>query len=642
MEDRIEMSDEPYSEENAKEEQPIQTDPKPTRTLESATVRFAGDSGDGMQLTGMLFTSSTALRGNDLATLPDYPAEIRAPAGTLPGVSAFQINFASKDIYTPGDKVQTLVALNPAALKVNLPDVERGGTIIVNSDSFNKQSLKLAKYDSNPLEDGTLSSYRVQQIPITQMTHRAVEPAGISSKDADRCKNFLALGIVYWLYDRPVQPTVDWLHGKFKDNPQMGQANELALRAGYNFGLNTEIFQEQYKIEKAHLAPGLYRKIRGNEATALGLIAAARQANKALVYASYPITPASDILHQMSRHKNFGVKTFQAEDEIAAMSAVIGAAYGGALAVTATSGPGMALKTEALGLAVMLELPCVVIDVQRGGPSTGLPTKTEQADLLQAFGGRSGECPVPIIAPQSPSDCFTTCHEAFRIALKYMTPVVVLSEGFLANSSEPWRIPRVEDLPPLEFSHDPPGDPDSFQPYARNEFLARPWVLPGTKGYEHRIGGLEKREGTGNVSYDSENHQRMCEQRATKVAGIVREQKPLQVFGPPEGELLVVSWGGSFGPARAAVERTQRKDAAVSHVHLRFLNPLPQDLGYILKRYKKVLVPELNLGQLLMLIRAKYLVDAVGLNKVQGKPFTITEIEQKIAQLLDLPEESNE
>lgn len=606
--------------------------PKPIEELTSAIVRFAGDSGDGMQLVGTQFTDATALLGNDLATLPDYPAEIRAPAGTLGGVSGFQINFANTDIHTPGDRVQTLVAMNPAALKVNLPDLERGGILIVNSDAFDAGGLKLAGYAGNPLEDGSLASYHLHAIPMSRLTKEVVAPTGLKPRDAERCKNFFALGVTFWLFDRPIEPTIKWLEAKFGSKPEIRQANELALRAGINYGNTAEMFQVHYRIQPAKTSPGIYRKIRGNEASALGLMAAAWQADKKLFYSSYPITPASDILHELVKHKNFGVKVFQAEDEIAAMCAVIGAAYGGAFASTGTSGPGMDLKSEAMGLAVMLELPMVIVNVQRGGPSTGLPTKTEQSDLLQAIGGRHGECPVPILAAQSPSDCFNACFEAFQIAVKYMTPVIVLTDGYLANGSEPWRVPNVDDLPRIEVKH--AIDAEGFHAYARDENLARPWALPGTKGLAHRIGGLEKEDVTGKVSYDPVNHEVMVKLRAAKVAKVVDMIPDQKVLGPPSGDLLVVSWGGTYGTVRTAVERLLAKGRAVAHMHLRHINPLPRNLPEIFSNYKKVLVPELNLGQLRLIIRAQYLVDAKGLSKVQGRPFTVAEIVNTIEQTL--------
>ena len=606
---------------------------KPIEEIPAAIVRFAGDSGDGMQLVGTQFTDATAIFGNDLATLPDYPAEIRAPAGSLGGVSGFQINFASTEVHTPGDSVHTLVAMNPAALKVNIADLEPGGILIVNSDAFDATGLRLAGYTANPLEDGSLNGRRLYSIPMTKLTAEAVAAAGLKHKDAERCKNFFALGVACWLYDRPIAPTLKWLDDKFGSKPEIRQANELALRAGLNYGNTAEMFQVHYRVQPAKQSPGTYRKIRGNEAVALGLMAAAWRAGQKLFYAGYPITPASDILHELVKHKNFGVKVFQAEDEIAAICAAIGGAYGGAFAATGTSGPGMALKTEALGLAVMVELPLVVVNVQRGGPSTGLPTKTEQSDLWQAFGGRHGEAPVPIIAPQSPSDCFYACLEAFQIAVKYMTPVIVLSDGYLGNGSEPWRVPNVEDLPMIPVNHDIQAE--GFQPYARDENLGRPWALPGSKGLAHRIGGLEKENITGQVSYDPMNHEKMVHLRAEKIARVVESIPDQEVLGESAGELLVVSWGGTYGSVRTAVERMQDQGASVSHVHLRYLNPMPANLPQVLRSFEKVLVAELNLGQLRTLLRATYLVDARGLNKVQGKPFSVAEVMSAIRRMLD-------
>ncbi len=585
-----------------------------------------------MQLVGTQFTDATALFGNDLATLPDFPAEIRAPAGSLAGVSGFQINFASSEVHTPGDTIQTLVAMNPAALKVNLADLEKGGTLIVNSDAFDAMGLKLASYASNPLEDGTLAGYQIHKIPMSSLSKDAVVSTGLKPKDAERCKNFFALGVTCWLFDRSLAPTLKWLEAKFGAKPDIRQANELALRAGFNYGNTAEMFQVHYRIQPAKTAPGVYRKIRGNDAAALGLMAAAWRADAKLFYASYPITPASDILHELVKHKNFGVKVFQAEDEIAAMCAAIGGAYGGAFAATGTSGPGMALKAEAMGLAVMLELPMVIVNVQRGGPSTGLPTKTEQSDLFQAMCGRHGECPMPIIAAQSPSDCFYAAFEAFQIAVKYMTPVIMLSDGYLGNGSEPWRVPNIDDLPKIPVNHD--IKPEGFQPYSRDEHMARPWALPGSKGLAHRIGGLEKEDITGKVSYDPMNHEKMVQIRAAKVAKVAESIPDQKVLGPESGELVVVSWGGTYGSIRTAVERMQQEGASVSHVHLRYLNPMPSNLPGILKRFKQVLVPELNLGQLQLLLRANYLVDAKGLHKVQGRPFTVAEVMHKIRIML--------
>lgn len=523
--------------------QSIETEPrKGLIEIENVTIRFAGDSGDGMQLTGMQFTNTSAILGNDISTLPDFPAEIRAPAGSLPGVSGFQINFSSRDIRTPGDGPNVLVAMNPAALKVNLGDLEKSGILIVNSDAFSELNLKKAGYEKNPLEDGSLSAYRLISIPLTDLNLNALKDLGLSKKEADRCKNFFALGMMYWLYDRPLEPTLNWIESKFQKNPTILEANVRALRAGYNYADTTELFTTHYRVRKASLAPGKYRNITGNEATALGFIAASQVAKRPLFYASYPITPASDILHELSRHKNFGIKTFQAEDEIAAMTAAIGASFAGHLGLTGTSGPGVALKSEAIGLAVMTELPVVIANIQRGGPSTGLPTKTEQADLLQAMFGRNGECPVPVLAPATPADCFAMAFEAFRIAVTFMTPVFYLSDGYLGNGSEPWKLPRVEDLPNIDIQFR--TDPEGFHPYLRDEAtLARPWAVPGTPGLEHRIGGLEKQHITGNVSYNPDNHEFMVRLRAEKVARIANFIPEVKVFGKPEGKVLVVGWG---------------------------------------------------------------------------------------------------
>ncbi len=606
--------------------------PAPTREIERAAVRFAGDSGDGMQLVGSQFTATSAIVGNDIATFPDYPAEIRAPMGTLAGVSGFQVNFSSYHIHTPGDRVDALVAMNPAALKVNLPDLVEGGVLIVNSDEFDPSNLQRAQYESNPLEDGSLSRYQLYKIPITQQTLEAVKETGLGPRDAGRCKNFYALGLAYWLYDRPLEPTRRWIANKFAKVPAVARANTLALEAGYALGETTEMFTTRFRVRPAQLAPGTYRNLTGNQATALGLIAAAQLAGKPLFYGSYPITPASDILHELSLHKSFDVRVFQAEDEIAAMCAVVGAAFAGAIAATGTSGPGMALKQEAIGLAVMTELPCVIVNVQRGGPSTGLPTKTEQSDLWQAILGRNGDCPLPVLAAQSPADCFAAAIEAVRVAVKYMTPVVLLTDGYIANGSEPWRIPALSELAPIPIRH--ATDPTTFQPYARDANGARPWAIPGTPGLRHRIGGLEKADGTGNVCYTPENHQRMTHLRAEKVARVVQDVPPQEVFGEAEGELLVVSWGGTFGAVRTAIEQARESGQNVSHAHLRWLNPMPANLGAVLRRFRRVLVCELNMGQLRQLLRAAYLVDAEGLNKVQGRPFMVSEIRARIDQIL--------
>ncbi len=601
--------------------------------LENVTIRFAGDSGDGMQLTGTQFTNTSAIFGNDISTLPDFPAEIRAPAGSIPGVSGFQINLSSRDIRTPGDEPNVLVAMNPAALKVNLPDMEKGGIIIVNSDSFTDLNLKKAGYERNPLEDGTLAGYRLISIPLSDLNANALKSLNLGKKEAERCKNFFALGMMYWLYDRSVEPTLKWIREKFQKKPQIVSANSLAVTAGYNYADTTELFTTHYRVRKAALVTGKYRNITGNEATALGFIAASQMAHRPLFYASYPITPASDILHELSRHKNFGVKTLQAEDEIAAMGAAIGAAFTGQLALTGTSGPGVALKSEAIGLAVMTELPVVIANIQRGGPSTGLPTKTEQSDLLQAMFGRNGECPVAIVAPASPADCFRVAFEAFRIATQFMTPVFYLSDGYLGNGSEPWRIPAVDELPKIKIHFT--TNPEGFHPYSRDEAtLARPWAVPGTPGLEHRIGGLEKQHITGDVSYNPDNHDYMVRLRAEKIARIADFIPEVEVFGKPEGKVLVVGWGGTYGAITSAVESLQKKGRSVSSIHLRYLNPFPQNLGKVLSCFEQVLVPELNLGQLRWLLRARYLVDAVGFNKVKGLPFKISELVKEIEGLL--------
>ena len=606
---------------------------KSLKNIEEVTIRFAGDSGDGMQLTGTQFTSTTAMVGNDLSTLPDYPAEIRAPAGTLFGVSGFQIHFGSTEINTPGDACDVLVAMNPAALSVNLRSLRDGGVIIANTDGFSDKNLKLAGYERNPLEDESLSKFHVHAVDITKLTHNALADMNLSTKVIDRSKNFFALGMMYWMYSRPMDQTINWIKDKFEKTPDLIEANTRLLKAGYAFGETTEIFAVRFEVKPARLAPGRYRSITGNEATAWGLIAASVKSGLDLFLGSYPITPASDILHELSKHKNFRVKTFQAEDEIAGITSAIGASYGGALGTTTTSGPGMALKTEALGLAVMLELPLIVCDVQRGGPSTGLPTKTEQADLLQAVWGRNSEAPIPVVAASTPSDCFGVVFEAARLAIKYMTPAIFLSDGYLANGSEPWLIPSVNSLP--DISPKFRTDPEGFHPYLRDEAtLARPWAIPGTPGLEHRIGGLEKEHITGNVSYDPENHEFMVNLRQEKVDRIANDIPLAEVDGDEKGGLLVVGWGGTYGAIRTAVENKRREGRNVSHLHLRYLNPFQRNVGEILYNFKTVLVPELNLGQLAKLLRAKYLVPAITLSKVQGLPFKATEIEKKIDELL--------
>jgi 2-oxoglutarate ferredoxin oxidoreductase subunit alpha len=606
----------------------------PITELERVTIRFAGDSGDGMQLTGTQFTRTAAVFGNDISTLPDFPAEIRAPAGSLPGVSGFQISFSSTDIHTPGDEPDVLVAMNPAALKTNISDLPAGGALIVNSDAFTQANLNKAAYASNPLTDGSLKAYTTFEIPISSLNERSLDGLDMTSKQKDLTKNFFALGIMFWLYERSMDPTLSWVDAKFSARPIVAEANKRALRAGYAFGETTEMFHTHYRVQPAKLPPGTYRNITGNEATALGFLAASKLADRQLFYGSYPITPASDILHQLSTYKTFGVKTFQAEDEIAAIGAAIGASYGGALGLTASSGPGIALKSEAMGLAVMVELPLVVIDVQRAGPSTGMPTKNEQADLLQVMFGRNSDSPIPIVAPATPGECFDLAIEAARIALKYMTPVVYLSDAFLATGSEPWLVPSIADLPSIAVSNATKED-GPFQPYLRDpETLARPWAVPGTAGLEHRIGGLEKADGTGNVSYDPDNHHKMQMLRAAKVAGIANDIPPLEVFGPESGDLLILGWGSTYGAIRSAAERLQADGRSVAHAHLRHLNPFPANTEAVLRGYRRVLIPEVNLGQLLMLIRAKYLIDAVGYDKVRGKPFRIAEIVEEAERML--------
>jgi 2-oxoglutarate/2-oxoacid ferredoxin oxidoreductase subunit alpha len=603
--------------------------------IDRAVIRFAGDSGDGMQITGSQFTNTVALYGNDIATFPDYPAEIRAPAGTLPGVSGFQLHFSSDDINTPGDAIDVLIAMNPAALRVNLADLKANGILIINSDSFGENDLRKAQMTTNPLEDHSLDKYRLFPVELERLTRRALEHLGLDAKSMDRCKNFFALGMCYWLYNRSMDSTSRWIGEKFSKKPLLVEANSLAMKAGYSYCEATEAFQISYEIPPAQLTPGLYRNMSGNQAIALGFVTASQKSGLPLFQGSYPITPASDILHELSQYKDFGVMTFQAEDEIAAITSSIGAAYGGALALTTTSGPGMALKTEALGLAVAIEIPLVIVNVQRGGPSTGLPTKTEQADLLQAMFGRNSEAPIPIIAASTPGDCFWAAIEACRIAVKYMVPVILLSDGYLANGAEPWRVPEISDIPdiPVNFAKDPEG----FKPYKRNpDTLARPWAIPGTPGLEHRIGGLEKQDVTGNINYEPLNHENMVRIRAAKVAGIVQDIPDAAPAGDPDGDLLIVAWGSTHGSITAAVRAQRALGRRIGHLHLRHLNPLPANLAEVFKRYKKILVPELNMGQLLWLLRAKYLVDAEGLNKIQGRPFKQSELEQKIEEVLGL------
>jgi 2-oxoglutarate ferredoxin oxidoreductase subunit alpha len=615
---------------------PAPASSKPVSKIDEATVRFCGDSGDGMQLAGMQFTNTSALVGNDVATLPDFPAEIRAPRGTKAGVSGFQVHFSSRDIYTPGDVVDALVAMNPAALATNLGDLRDGGVLIVNSAEFDKKGLEQAGYASNPVEDGSLEKkYKLHRVDMTKLTRLAVEGFGLSVKEADRCRNMFAMGLVFWLYDRPLEPTLRFIDEKFGKKPEVAQANVAVLKAGYNYGETVEAMNTQYQVEKAKLPPGTYHNIMGNTATAWGLIAAARLSGKRLFLGAYPITPASDILHELCKFKNYDVLTFQAEDEIAAITSAIGASFAGEMGVTASSGPGIALKQEALGLAVMTELPVVIINVQRGGPSTGLPTKTEQADLFQAVYGRNGECPIPVIAARSPADCFDAAQEAWRIAVRYMTPVMLLTDGYIANGSEPWRIPKFSDLPKIPVSHPKAmSNGDHFLPYKRDERLARPWAVPGTAGLEHRIGGLEKQDVTGNVSYDPANHEHMIHTRAKKVAGIAEDLPLQEVDGPKSGDLLVVSWGGTYGACATAVHQLQKRGASVALCHLRYLFPFPKNLEQILRSYKKVLIPELNCGQLRQMLRAQFLLEATGLNKVQGRPFNVADVAIAIEEQL--------
>ena len=612
---------------------------KTVQKVDTVTIRFAGDSGDGMQLTGDRFTSVTAQLGNDLATLPDFPAEIRAPAGSLPGVSGFQLHFADHDILTPGDAPDVLVAMNPAALRTNIDDLEPGGTLVVNSDAFTRGNLKKAQYATNPLEDDSLSNYRVFPVPITTLTVGALEDTPLSSKDKQRSKNMFALGLMCFMYSRPIEPTEHWIAEKFRRNSDIADANIAALRAGWAFGETTEMFSHVYEVAPASLPPGRYRQVTGNQALALGLIAAAERSGLPLFLGSYPITPASDILHELSKHKNFGVRTFQAEDEISAIGSALGAAFAGNLAVTTTSGPGVALKGETIGLAVSVELPLVIVNIQRGGPSTGLPTKTEQSDLLQAMYGRNGEAPVPIVASSAPGECFDAAIEAARIAIKYRTPVMLLSDGYLANGAEPWRLPDVEALPDLsadvQFATGP-NVGEEYWPFERDpETLARPWAIPGTPGLEHRIGGLEKADGRGGISYDPDNHHRMTELRAAKVAGIARDIPHLELDDDEGAELLVIGWGSTYGPIRAAVRRARRAGYKVARAHLRHLNPFPENTGEILLRYPKILVPEMNMGQLRMLLRATFLVDAQGYNRVAGLPFSTGELQRAITETID-------
>ncbi len=605
---------------------------------DEVTILFAGDSGDGIQLTGTQFTETAALLGNDISTFPNFPAEIRAPQGTLAGVSGFQLHFGSVEINTPGDNCDVLVVMNAAAFKANLKQLKKGGTIIANTDGFNAKDLKLANYPEgiNPLHQDFIQEYKLHEIDITKLTKKALEGSGLGTKEVDRCKNMFILGFLYWIYNRPLNITIDYLNDKFKSKTAIIDANVLVLKAGYNYGETSETFNARYEVKKAPMPKGVYRSIMGNQATAYGLVAAAKKANLELFFGTYPITPASDILHELSKLKHFGVKTFQAEDEIAAIASSIGASFGGSLGVTSSSGPGIALKTEAIGLALMLELPLVIINVQRGGPSTGLPTKTEQADLLQAVYGRNGEAPVAVIAANSPSDCFLTIIEACRLAVEFMTPVFFLSDGYIANGSEPWRFPTESEIPEIKAKFaEAKNDGKHFMPYLRDEKLARDWAIPGVKGLEHRVGGLEKEDLTGNISYDPDNHEKMVKLRAAKIDGIAN-QIPLQKIdtGTEKGKLLVLAWGGTYGTIKSAVKTAREQGLDVSHAHIKYMNPLPKNLGTLIANFETVLIPELNNGQLIKIIRDKYLIDAKGLNKIMGLPFTVEEVLNKIKEMV--------
>ncbi len=611
----------------------------PVQIIEDVVIKFAGDSGDGMQLTGSQFTNNSALVGNDLSTFPDFPAEIRAPQGTVPGVSGFQLHFSSNKIYTPGDNCDVLVAMNAAALKVNLKTLKPGGIIIVDTNGFDKKNLRLANYSdgANPIEDETLVGFQVHKMDITKLTREALVDFQMGTKEKDRAKNMFVLGFLYWVYNRDLTSTFSFLHDKFGKRPEILESNVKVLQAGYNYGDTVEAFMSRYIVAKAKLPAGVYRNITGNIALSYGLIAAAEKSSLPMFLGSYPITPASDILHELSRHKSFGIRTFQAEDEIAAISAAIGAAYGGSLGVTTTSGPGLALKTEAMGLAVMLEIPLVIVNIQRGGPSTGLPTKTEQSDLLQAYYGRNGECPMPVISASTPSDCFEAVYEAVRISVEHMTPVLFLSDGYIANGAEPWRFPQSKDLEPITvtFKREMDEGEEHFMPYKRDEKLVRPWAVPGTPGLEHRIGGLEKEDITGNISYDPENHQHMVKTREEKIEKIA-DYIPLQILdsGPEEGDVLVLGWGSTYGAIKSAVLELQAAGVKVAHAHLRYVRPFPRNLGEMLSKYKHVLIPELNNGQLIKIIRDKYLVDAIPYNKIKGVPITRTELVTAIKELI--------
>jgi len=607
--------------------------------LQDVVIKFAGDSGDGMQLTGSQFTNNTALLGIDLATFPDFPAEIRAPQGTLPGVSGFQLRFSSDRVFTPGDACDVLVAMNAAALKTNLTALKKGGKIIVNTDGFDAKNLRLANYPEgeNPLENGSLENYEVIRMDVTKMTRESLKDITMGMKEKDRAKNMFVLGFLYWMYNRDMNNTINFIKEKFGKKPEIMESNIKVLQAGYNYGDTTETFTTTYAVEKARMDPGTYRSVMGNQALAYGLIAASQKSGLPLFLGSYPITPASDILHELARHKNFGVRTFQAEDEIAAITSAIGAAYGGALGVTTTSGPGMALKAEAMGLAVMLEIPLVIVDIQRGGPSTGLPTKTEQSDLLQAYYGRNGECPMPVVSASTPADCFEAVYEAARISVNHMTPVIFLSDGYIANGAEPWKFPSADQLPaiPVKFKIELGHHEDKLQPYLRDEKLARPWAIPGTAGLEHRIGGLEKQNITGNVNYEPENHQLMVkirQEKVDKIAEYIPEQK--LDSGPDKGKILVLGWGSTYGAIKSAVAELQARGESVSHAHLRYVRPFPKNLGEILKNFDKVLIPEINNGQLIKIIRDIYMIDALGYNKIMGIPITKTELVMKIDEML--------
>ncbi len=605
---------------------------KQIQIVEDVTVRFAGDSGDGMQLTGSQFTDTTAILGTDVGTLPDFPAEIRAPAGSLAGVSGFQIHFSSNDIQTPGDSPDVLVAMNPAALKVNLKDLKPNATIILNTNSFDVKNLKLANYDVSPLEDGSLSGYNVIPVELAKLTVTALEGLSLSPKEKDKCKNFFALGLMYWMYNRPIEITLKWLETKFKKKPDILEANQRALKAGFYYGETTEIFTTRYDVKPAKLPKGVYRNVSGNEAVALGFVAASLRGNIPLFLGSYPITPASEILQELSKYKDFGVVTFQAEDEIAGIASAIGAAFSGSLALTTTSGPGLSLKTEAIGLAVITELPIVIVDVQRGGPSTGLPTKTEQADLFQAMYGRHGEAPVVVLAAKSPVDCFYSAIEAAKIALEFMTPVILLTDGYLAFGSEPMNIPDFEDLPKINVEYR--KDPEGFHPYLRNENLVRPWAIPGTPGLEHRIGGLEKKDVYGNISYDPDNHEIMVNYRKEKIEKVQTIIPDIEVEGDKSGELLILSWGSTYGAIKEGIRKAAAEGFKASHIHIRHIHPFPKNLGEILKSFKKVLIPEMNKGQMATLIRSTFLIDAIQFNKVKGQPFKVAEIANKIIDVL--------